>query len=224
MKFCSAVILGLLFCISPAGAVSIGQTDNFQDGTTMDWSNGDVIGSIPVTNISTGGPAGAGDSYIRLTADGSGSGGKLTAWNRTQWLGNYIAAGVTAIEVDLLNQSAVTLSIRLAFKNGPGGGASAPGYMTQAIVLPVASGWQHATLSLSNLIAVNNPAPWSSFFIGEVRFIHSVGTTSLSGSTVVGQLGIDNVHAVPEPTTMTLLTGGLLVLAAGFVRKKSRQR
>lgn len=214
----------LLLFVRAADAVQAGQTDNFQDGTTMGWANGEVIGAIPVTNVSTGGPAGAGDSYIRLNADGSGSGGKLTAFNRDQWLGNYIAAGVTAIEVDLRNEGSVSLSIRLAFKNGPGGGASAPGYMTQAIILPVAIGWQHVTISLmpANLTAVNNPAPWSSFFIGEVRFIHSVGTTSLSGTTVIGQLGIDNIHAVPEPATMTLLVCGLLALASGLVRRHRR--
>ena len=93
--------------------------------------NGEIIGTVPVTNISTGGPAGAGDHYIQLTADGSNSGGKLTAFNRDQWLGDYLAAGVTAIEVDLLNQSAVTLSIRLAFKNGPGS-SGVPGYLSQS--------------------------------------------------------------------------------------------
>ena len=143
---------------------------------------------------------------------------KLTAFNRDQWLGDYNATGVTAIEVDLRNQGSVTLSIRLAFKNGPGGGSSAPGYLTQAILLPVGSGWQHFTISLSlaNLIPVNSPAPWSTFFIGEVRFVHAVGTTSLSGTNVVGQMGIDNVHAVPEPTTTVLLSGALFAFAGRF--------
>ncbi len=214
----------LLLCFAgTARAVVVGQTDNFQDGTTMNWTNGEVMGAPPVTNVSTGGPAGAGDRYIQATSDGSGTGGKLTVFNRDQWLGDYIAAGVTAIEVDLRNQGSVSLSIRLAFKNGPGGDGSAPGYLTQAMVLPVGSGWQHFTISLlpANLIAVNNPAPWSTFFIGEVRFIHAVGTTSLSGTNVVGQLGIDNVLAVPEPATMTLLTGALLVFA-GFARRRRR--
>ncbi|MEP7014697.1 MAG: hypothetical protein ABI925_04590 [Verrucomicrobiota bacterium] len=218
----SLLIFTLFFLTRTVGAVAVGQTDTFQDGTTMNWLNGEIIGTPPVINVPNGGPAGAGDHYIQVTSDGSGSGGKLTTFNRDQWLGDYIATGVTSIGVDLLNQSAVSLSIRMAFKNGPGGGASAAGYLTQAMLLPVGSGWQHFTLSLApaNLIAVNNPSPWATFFIGEVRFIHAVGTTSLSGTNVVGQFGIDNIHAVPEPTTTTLITVSLLMFVAGVFRRK----
>ena len=189
----------------------------------MNWSNGGVGNAIPVTNIPNGGPGGAGDSYIQVTSDGNGSGGKLTAFNRDQWLGNYITAGVTGIEVDLMNQGSVDLSIRLAFKTGPGNNG-ANGYLTQAMLLPVGSGWQHFTISLapSDLIPVGGPAPWDSFFIGEVRFIHEVGTTSLSGTPVVGQLGIDNIRAVPEPATTTLVTGTLVALA-GFLFRRTRR-
>jgi hypothetical protein len=210
------------FLARSASAVSVGQIDTFQDGTTANWDNGEIIGTTPVTNIATGGPAGAGDRFIQVTSDGSGPGGKLTAWNRTQWLGDYVVAGVTAIEVDLRNQSAVSLSIRLAFKDGPGSGASAPGYLSQAMVLPANSGWQHFTISLlpANLIPVNSPPAWGTFFIGEVRFIHAVGTTSLSGTSIVGQLGIDNIQAVPEPTTSALFAGSLLALTGMWLRGK----
>ena len=211
----------MLLLVCSAGAVVVGQIDNFQDGTTMNWANGEIIGTVPVTNIANGGPAGAGDRYIQLTADGSSSGGKLTAFNRDQWLGDYLAAGVTAIEVDLLNQSAVALSIRLAFKTGPGSGG-VPGYLSQAMFLPVGSGWQHFTISLAsaNLTPVGGPTPWNTFFIGEVRFINEAGTSNLSGTPVVGQLGIDNIRAVPEPTTTVLLSGSLLIVAA-YLRRKS---
>ena len=218
---CGLSIFVLLVFVCSAGAVVVGQIDDFQDGTTSNWTNGEIIGTPPVTNIPNGGPAGAGDRYVQLTSDGSGSGGKLTAFNRDQWLGDYPGAGVTAIEVDLLNQSSVTLSIRMAFKNGPGSNG-VPGYLTQAMVLPVGSGWQHFTISLlpANLIPVGGPASWNTFFIGEVRFINESGTGNLSGNPVVGQLGIDNIRAVPEPTT-TLLSVGSLLLAAVCLSRKS---
>lgn len=186
----------------------------------MSWTNGEIIGTTPVRNIPTGGPAGARDAYIQVTSDGSGSGGKLTVFNRDQWLGDYVAAGVTTIEVDLLNQSSISLSIRMAFKTGPGS-TGVPGYLTQAMVLPVGGDWQHFTISLApaDLIPVGGPAPWPNFFIGEVRFIHEVGTSNLTGTPVVGQLGIDNIHAVPEPTITTLVLSGTLVLAARPFRR-----
>lgn len=218
------IILVLLFLARGADAIVVGQTDNFQDGTTMNWMNGGVIGVVPVTNIPSGGPAGAGDNYIQVTADGSGVGGRLTVFNRDQWLGDYVGGGVTSVEVDLLNQSAVSLSIRLAFKTGPGNGVQ--GYLSLPMVLPVGSGWQHFTISLApaNLIPIGGPLPWQNFFIGEVRFIHEVGATDLNGTNVVGQLGIDNVHAVPEPATTVLVAGSLLAVTAGLFRRKQLRR
>jgi len=217
----SFALVALLVFARPAGAIVVGQIDDFQDGTTLNWSNGGIIGTTPVTNIPTGGPAGAGDRYIQVTSDGSGSGGKLTVFNRDQWLGDYPAAGVASIQVDLLNQSAVPLSIRMAFKNGPGN-VDAAGYLTQAMLLPVGSGWQHFTISLNpaNLIPVGGPDPWATFFIGEVRFIHAPGTNSLSGVPVIGQLGIDNIHAVPEPATTALFGGGVFLFALCFCRNR----
>ena len=124
----------LLLLVRPADAVIVGQIDDFQDGTTANWTNGAIIGITPVTNIATGGPAGAGDRFIQITSDGSGPGGRLTVFNRDQWLGDYVSGGIKAVEVDLRNQGAVNLSIRLAFKNGPGNGV--PGYLSQVMSLP----------------------------------------------------------------------------------------
>ena len=68
-----------------------------------------------------GGPAGAGDQYMRITSNGGfGAGSRLTVLNRTQWLGNYIAAGVTAVEMDLLAPTASTRSrCRSASRSSP---------------------------------------------------------------------------------------------------------
>jgi len=75
----------------------------------------------------------------------------------------------------------------------------------------------------SNLIPINIPGPWASFFIGKVRFIHEVGASNLSGDNVVGMLGIDNIRAVPEPATSALFVGGLLALVLPYLRAR-RQR
>jgi PEP-CTERM motif len=48
-----------------------------------------------------------------------------------------------------------------------------------------------------------------------------VGTTNLNGDVIAAQLGVDNIHAVPEPSTALLGAFGLLVLAAAFRGKRN---
>ncbi len=212
-----------LFLIQSAGAITLGQLDDFQGGNIAMWTTGPV--APPVALINTGGPAGLSDAYIQLTADGSGAGGKLVAQNFAQWTGDYIAAGVTAIEVDLLNPSAVPLSIRIAFKTEST--PSASGYLSAPMILTPGSGWQHFSISLAptDLTAVNGPADYNTFFqngFAEMRFINAVGVTSLNGTPVTAQLGIDNIRAVPEPSSVALGIGGLLLLGARIWHGKRR--
>jgi hypothetical protein len=198
--------------VGRAAAISNGQVDTFQDGSTANWLNG---GTMQPMNISTGGPLGVNDRFMELTADGSGSNGRLTVINRTQWLGNYVVAGVNEIDMDLNNFSSVTLSIRLAFKAGTFNGA--PGYVTSnAFTLAANSGWQHAVFSLTpgSMTGVGNPSAFATFFAApaEFRIINASTTLDLNGNVVTGQLGIDNIVAVPEPRAVCLL----LVAAVGL--------
>ena len=210
------LLLGLA-PLSAVRAVTVGQIDTFQDGTTNNWTNGHPTIGTPPINIGTGGPAGAADKFLEVRASGSGSDGRLTTFNRTQWVGNYIAAGVTEIDIDLENLGSVTLSIRLAFRANTFMGA--PGYLsTTPISLAPNSGWQHASflIASSSLTAVGGPAAFTTFFTAgpaEVRIINEAGTTDLEGDFVTSQLGIDNIHAVPEPSTTVLVVSaaGLLV-------------
>jgi hypothetical protein len=214
--------LALLALATSASAISLGQVDDFQSGTTMGWGAGPV--PVPPTWVANGGPNGAGDGYLRVTAFGSGPGGRLTTFNHAQWLGNYIAAGVTAIQISLQNQSSIDLSIRIGFKESVGFGF--PGYVTEAMLLPANSGWMTFTISLlpGDLIAINNPQPYNTFFssgIGEVRIIHAP-EPDMNGQFVTGQLGIDNMRAVPEPGTLALLGGGFVGIAALLRHRRNR--
>ena len=214
------VLLALLLFTLPARAISLGQIDTFQDGTTMNWGNGPF--APPIINFNTGGPGGAGDRYIQMTADGSGPGGRLTIFNVDQWAGNFIAAGVTTLEIDLNNQSAVSLSIRIAFKSQIS--QDSPGYLSAPMFLPANSGWQHFSISITaaNVVAVGGPTAYNTFFtaVAEMRIIHEVGTANLNGDPVTGALGIDNIRAVPEPTVTALGIIGLLGFAALRLRKR----
>jgi len=96
------------------------------------------------------------------------------------------------------------------------------------MLLPVGSGWQHFSIAITaaNLIPVGGPSDFSTFFtnVGEMRIIHSVGTNNSNGDPVTGMLGIDNIHAVPEPTVTALAATALLALAARAFQRRGRVR
>ncbi|MBA2433251.1 MAG: hypothetical protein H0V56_14250 [Chthoniobacterales bacterium] len=221
-SFTLAICAAALVIAAPAAnAIGLGQIDDFQNGTTMGWGNP----ANTTSWVASGGPAGASDSFMRLTATGGGGpGSRLTVQNFSQWIGNYISQGVTAIQVDLRNEGNTDLSIRLAFKQEAQ--FSSNGYLSQAVLLPVGSGWQTFSFSLApeNMIAIGGPLPYATFFstggFEEMRFIHHVGATNLAGDPVVGIIGIDNILAVPEPTTTALLAGAFLALGVRYVRGK----
>ena len=219
MKLKSAIVAVIALGFAASGyAIVPGQTDDFQDGTTQNWTNGGAPGAPPIVNFTSGGPGGAGDHYIQITSlGGGGPGSRLTAFNRDQWLGDYVGQGITAIEMDLNNVGDVGLSLRIAFKQDLG--ISSPGYLSQAFVLPAGSGWQHFvfTIDMASMIALNGPFDFNTFFSGnfqEVRIINEVGATNLNGDPIAAQLGVDNIHAVPEPTSFVLAAVGLFAIFA----------
>ena len=199
------IAMGLLLFAGSAKAIILGQIDDFEDGTLQNWANGGEVGAPPVLNIDTGGPAGVGDNFMEVAAVGSGPGQFLTVFNRSQWLGNYLATGVTAIEMDLRNLGKVDLTIRLGFKDAAEPGAS--GYVSQGFTLAPGGDWQHVIFLINpaTMTAVGSPDAFNTFFadgIQETRIINEMGTDSLNGDAVTGQLGVDNIHAVPEPSAI----------------------
>ena len=218
----AALLSGALLALSPAArGVALAQLDDFQDGTVKNWANGGP--AADPLNITTGGPLGLSDNYLQITADGSGSGGKLTSYNRSQWLGNYNAAGVTAIAMDLKGFSSpgsAALSIRFALKTGTG---STPGYVsTAAFSLPIDGLWHHAVFSLSAMTAVGSPGTLASVLSnpGEARILHAAAADTVHGDNIVGQFGVDNIQALPEPTAGGLCAAGL---GAFLLRRRARR-
>ncbi len=201
-----------------ARAIAVGQMDTFQDGTSQGWQTG--LGPIP--NVASGGPAGAGDRYIQYSSSGSaGANSRMVIFNAAQWLGDYVGAGVTRVEMDLNNFSTPTLSIRLAFFLDAG-----TGYVTTTpFALSGNSGWQHAGFDLvaGNFTAIGSPGDFNALlsnFSGQLRILSS-GSPSLIGDTVAATVGYDNIQAVPEPGSLAL-AGGALLLLVGCCRRVRR--
>lgn len=204
-----SLVVATLMDLPRAHAITLGQVDDFEDGTGLGWVNG--TSAPDPSNIATGGPAGAGDNFLQVTSDGAGAGGKLVTFNQKQWIGNYLQAGVTGIELDLKNFGTTPLSIRLALKTGSG---SAAGYVSKTpFALPADSEWHHAVLALDavSLTRVNSSTLTLAALLakpGELRLIHST-TVKSTGDQLTGKLGIDNIRAVPEPASVLLASTAL---------------
>src|SRR3970040_2037631 len=95
-----------LLLIGGAGwlpAVTIHQVETFEDGV-LEWFVPSPDHPNPPAIEASGGPAGAGGAYLRLVATGAGlAGSRLAALNESLWTGNYLAAGISAIRMDVNN-------------------------------------------------------------------------------------------------------------------------
>jgi len=208
----------------------VGQIDTFSS-SMLGWDTG-TRGPTQPALISSGGPGGAGDSFLQLTSDGSGSDGRLTVFNRDQWTGNFLTSAVTGIEMDLKDFGSTPLSIRVGLKSATAQGS--PGYTSAtAFNLPADGQWHHAVFSLdqADLTAVGSAPALTSLLANVAEFrILNAANPRLTGDAVVGQLGIDNIRAdaatptpVPEPSVkMALALGTGLLLCFSKVRSTRR--
>jgi hypothetical protein len=214
--------LALVFLAAPfaARALTLGQVDDFQDGTAQNWQTGIQL----VGNIASGGPNGSGDRYIQYTSSGGGGvGSRMVIFNTSQWLGDYNSAGITGIEMDLDNFSSQPLSMRIAFFLN-----SFTGYVsTTPVPLAAGSGWQHVIFSLSavNFTAIGSPGDFNTLlsnFNGQLRLLDSFAP-SMQGDVIAATLGADNIQAIPEPTALALVGASLVALVCcGRLSPKSR--
>lgn len=227
MKLLSC-LLGILICftgilpVSPVAAVSLGQIDTFEDGTTQNWLVG-LLGAphpAPPLNIPSGGPAGVDDNFLLLTAlGGFGPGSRLNVLNLSQWAGNYLAAGVTTLLMDVNNFGVTDLYLRLQLADPVSGPPTNLAFSSDPIIVLPGSGWQRVKFPLtpSALTAGMGTIPAALTQATELRIYHSFAATFPSPvspiEAVTTQLGVDNITAAPLPATLVLFGTGLAVLA-----------
>lgn len=199
----------------PAGAVSLGTIDSFSGGVTAGWTGGGNNPNPP-TGVASGGPAGFGDGFLRIDSSGSpGAGGRLVAFSGDAWGGNYSAAGITGITMDVNNLGATDLNLRLYFEGG-----GAPAYSLQAIPVPAGSGWVPVRFNvLASALSGSAAATLAS--AADFRLFHNPIAGGPQGSPfVTASLGLDNVTAVPEPGAGLLMALGLAGLLAAPAMKR----
>ncbi|MCG3181252.1 MAG: hypothetical protein BIFFINMI_03627 [Phycisphaerae bacterium] len=210
-----AVSVLLVACVlllpAAAGAVTLGQTDDFQSGDAANWGGGDAP-----FNVASGGPLGAGDRYLQAEINSeTGPGSRLGIRNLAQWLGDYTSGGVTALKVDMNNFSLTNLEIRVLI-DGDGGLFTS----INAFSLSAGSGWVTAVFDLtaSGLTSVGGSDVSATLAnVTSLLIRHDPGSPDgLGGSPTIpleSAVGFDNITAVPEPATLSLviLGGGVLL-------------
>jgi hypothetical protein len=231
----ATLLATLLLAAGPAGAQpAVGQVDTFEDGTTQGWTVGADLeeGSPFAPAIVPGdGPGGANDNYLRLRSrGGTGPGSRLTAFNVSQWTGDYLAAGITGVSMDVRNFGPSDLTLRLLLL-GPFGptGPEHIAVTTTGVALPAGGQWTSVFFPLTlpgSLNMLRGTAAGALSDLVELRLFHNPlpvfgGPGGNSSPAVQTTVGVDNIRAmgastvVPEPSTVALLGTGILALAAG---------
>jgi len=216
---CASIGL-ILFHASQVSAAFLSQLDDFEDGTTNNWTAGFGPGGgvppFPPANVGSGGPLGADDSFLRLTsAGGAGPGSRLVAINSQQWSGDYTAAGITAISMDLRNSGNSDLNVRLLFEEiglvGPVGIATT----TESLYLPAGGGWTHAEFLIgpSSLTSVVGSVDALLSNVSALRIFHNPDP-GFPPPAIDAVLDVDNIRAVPEPVSLVLWITAIALFGA----------
>lgn len=228
----SILIALFVFLISTTtvdAQIMLNQIDTFESGIAS-WQNPSGLATVQL-----GGPAGPSDHFMRIATNGgnSGPGSLLIAFNQSQWIGDYTAQNVGAIEMDLKNinfpNSGAGMSVRIVFRSGTGG-SSEPAYVSNAFNVLSDGIWHHAVyfLNEANFTPVNSPPSFASMLAGgnaDFRILHNPVANSIGASTVpiAAQLGVDNIHALPVPEPGSLAFCGI-ALACGLQRHRRQIR
>ena len=220
------VLMASVVATAPAAAVTLGQLDDFQDGTTQDWGSG-FQNTNPPVNAPDVGPEELGDDSLMITSTGGvGPGSKFVAFNEAQWKGDYLAAGVSMIVLDVKNIGSTTLQMRVALTDRiPLGGGGGVGVVT-TLAVPVSpgSGWQTIELSIEpgDLTPVQG-ADVNTTLASVVQFrILSAVNPVFEGDSIPLQGLVDNIMAVPEPSALLLLAASLISVGLLHIAKRSR--
>lgn len=201
------LLFSLLFAVCTLyGQVTINQVDDFEDGTTANWT--EPSATAPV-NVATDGPDGVDDSYLRDTTTGvaGGSGARMVIRNLgNQWSGNFTSEGVQAISFDaraLIN----TINVRVSI-TGPGGKFSS----TNSVAVATEDGWVEVGIPMA-------PGDWTAVSDGldggsagtdinatlanvtEFRII-SAPSPMWRGEIIDAEMHLDNITALATLSTL----------------------
>jgi hypothetical protein len=203
-----------------ASAITLGMVDDFQAGTLAGWGGGSTL-----TNVANAGPAGAGDNALRVAAAAAG---RVVLVNTAPWTGNFNAAGIRTILIDVRNENAFALQMRLGIASGAIGSGGAGDTYVSAAAIPVAADglWHRIAINVSGAdfvphTANSNPTPSAASALANVshfRILHNPIANFL-GANGPATFSLDNIRAVPEPAAWALAAAPFFALAEAARRR-----
>jgi hypothetical protein len=165
------------------------QVDNFQDGTTQNWTGGSLDPIQP--SILSGGFGGSTDNFLRVVSSGSiTAGGKLVFFNITQWAGNYITANIVNISMRIRNSGTTLLNLRVAFNGTAGWFVS-----TNPVNLNPDGVWKIISFPVNPAALTGTGDPNTTLSgVTAFRILHT-STANFTGEPIVAQLDVDDITA-----------------------------
>jgi len=212
------VSLALFLLATPTMAVTLYQQDTFASGL-QDWKGSNTH----MFWREDGGPNGTGDGYMEVNSTGTGGpGSRWVVFNQVQWTGDFPFQPVEGIRFDVNNTGSTAVNLRVVFgdSNGPDDNSGSWFASTVPIVIQPGSGWTSVYFPLSDndLVSVQGPEEYDDLMgVVQTMRILSSANPAAKGDRIAAQVGIDNIQAVPEPTS------GVLILAGVFLCIKRRR-
>lgn len=191
-------VLAMVAVASTVSAQQVGQIDDFEDATTQGWKEGPTSPNKP-TNISSGGPDGANDNYLRNVSSGTfGAGGRMVLRNTTTWSGDYNNAEIESIQMWLLNEGDTPMQIRIALGDA-GGNIGTWFASSNAFALPADDVWRQASFDLSStsLTRIQGTSSRAAVLssVAELRIL-SAAQPDFRGDIISATLGVDDIEAL----------------------------
>jgi len=182
---------------SAARAITLGQVDDFQDGTTQNWTGS------PTANAEDAGPGGAGDNALFVNSDL-----RVVTFNSnlTQWRGDFTAAGITHISMDVRHQNASDLELRIGIANGIffQNGLGDTYVSSLSITVPNDNAWHSIVLPIlasdfDPNFANNTVPPDAAVALTNVthfRILHNPSSGDFRGALGSDDFYLDNIRAI----------------------------
>jgi hypothetical protein len=209
-------LIASIFVVSPAWGQVLGFVDDFSAPGTNGW-----ISSASNTNPGTGGVGGVGDGYLNVEQSNEFNFG--THNDGPDYAGNWTAAGITHVSFylnDVNTDEDFSFHFLVTGDESNPSGESTWQYNTG--FQPPNGSWQQYVVDLTsgaNWTQTRGSASFADVLadVADAHFRHDLPPFFTSPDPIMGDIGIDNIALVPEPSTIMLLAS---VGLAGMRRRR----